>query len=155
RPRPAAAAHAGRLEIGLPVGRRAEVALDEIAEEATRVAAGAAEVLEVDLVVLDPADRKGEVDLQRADVRIDLVRRGEVDAAELAEDLVPLVHVPLIELVVRLDRLAGDPVELEQRGLQLAGRDLLVVVRKRHVSPSRFPGAARSISLPGTDSTQR
>jgi hypothetical protein len=30
-------------------------------------------VLEVDLVVLDPADREGQVDLQRADVREDLI----------------------------------------------------------------------------------
>src|SRR5205823_2519669 len=100
----------------------------------------------VDLVVLDPADREGEVDLQRAELRIDLVRAGEVDAVELAEDLVALVDVALIQLVVGLDRLAGDAVELEQRGLQLARRDLLVVVRKRHGSPSRLSRTARSIS---------
>jgi hypothetical protein len=63
-------------------------------------------VLEVDLVVLDPADREGQVDLQRAEVGVDLVRGGEVDPVQLAEDLVPLRDVALVELVVRLDRLA-------------------------------------------------
>ncbi len=109
--------------------------LTSVAEDAGRVAAVAAEVLEVELVVLDAADREREVDLQRAQLRVDLVRAREVDAGELAEDLVALVDVALVELVVRLDRLAGDPVELEQRRLQLARGDLLVVVGKRHVSP--------------------
>ncbi len=94
-----------------------------------------AEVLEIDLVVLDAADREGQVDLQRAKLGVDLVRAVEVDAFELPEDLVPLVHVPLVQLVVRLDRLARDAVELVERGLQFAGGDLHVVVGKRHVSP--------------------
>src|SRR5207302_6692354 len=109
--------------------------------------ARAAEVLEVDLVVLDPADGEREVELERADVGIDLVGARQVDVGELAEDLVPLVDVPLVELVVGFDRLARDSVELEERRLQLARGDLLVVVSKRDVSPSRFPGAARGISL--------
>ena len=45
-----------------------------------RIAAVAAEVVEVELVVLDPADREGEIDLQRAELGVDLVRRRQVDA---------------------------------------------------------------------------
>ena len=82
-------------------------------------------MLEVDLVVLDPADRERQVDLERAQVGVDLVGAREVDLGELPEDLVPLVHVPLVELVVGFDRLARDAIELEQAGLQLAGGDLL------------------------------
>jgi hypothetical protein len=55
-----------------------EVALDQVGDRALRVAAAAAEVLEVDLVVLDPADGEGELDLERADVRVDLVRVAEI-----------------------------------------------------------------------------
>jgi hypothetical protein len=80
-------------------------------------------VLEVDLVVLDPADRERELDLEHADLRVDLVRRAQVDAVQLPKDLVPLVDVALVQLVVRLDGVAGDAVELEQCGLQLAGDD--------------------------------
>jgi hypothetical protein len=137
RPRPAAAAHPRRLEVVTPGLDGAEVALHELADAAGRIAAGAAEVLEVELVVLDPADREGEVDLERADLRVHLVRRREVDAGERAEDLVPLVHVPLVELVVRLDRRPRDPVELQDGGLELAGRDLLELVdERRHGAPS-------------------
>src|SRR5262245_46025611 len=127
-PGPAAAAHAGRLEVGAPGLDGTEVALDQVADRAVRVAAVAAQVLEVDLVVLDPADREGQVDLQRAHLGVDLVRGSEVDLGQLCEDLVALVYIPLIELVVGLDGLAGDPVELEQAGLQLFRGDLLAVV---------------------------
>ena len=65
RPRPPARGQAGRAEIGTPGVGRAEVAIDQLGERAGRVAALAAEMLEVDLVVLDPADREREVDLQR------------------------------------------------------------------------------------------
>ena len=41
-------------------------------------------MLEVDLVVLDPADREGEVDLQRAELGVDLVRGAEIDARRAA-----------------------------------------------------------------------
>jgi hypothetical protein len=82
-------------------------------------------VLEVHLVVLDPADRERQLHLQRPDRRVGLVRRGEVDAVQRSEDLVPLAHVALVQLVVGLDGLSRDAVELQQRGLQLAGRDLL------------------------------
>ena len=79
RPRPAAAGETGRLQVGPPGGDRAEVARDEVAEDALRVAADAAEVVEVELVVLDPADRERELDLQRAELGVRLVRRAEVD----------------------------------------------------------------------------
>src|SRR5215210_4012241 len=147
RPGPAPAGHARRLEVVPPSRDRPEVALDELGKCAVRVAAVAAEVLEVDLVVLDPADREREVDLERAEVRIDLVRRGEVDVGELAEDLVPLRDVPLVELVVRLHGFARDAVELVEAGLQLPRRDLFVVEDKRRqgallVGRRRGPAAA-------------
>src|SRR5205814_5027287 len=65
RPRPAAGGDPGRLQIHPPRRDRAEVTRYELAEPSLRVAAGTAEVLEVELVVLDPADRERELDLQR------------------------------------------------------------------------------------------
>ena len=53
-----------------------------------------------------------------------------LEGTELAEDLVPLVHVPLVQLVVRLDRLARDAVELQQGRLELPRRDLVSVEGK-------------------------
>src|SRR5206468_12180649 len=64
-------------------------------------------------------------------------------------DLVPLVHVALVELVVRLDALARDAVELEQLGLQLPGGDLLVVEGERRQVDSFRSGRA-SIPSPTT-----
>ena len=104
RPRPAPSGHRGRPKVGAPVLDRAEVALDERPELPPGIAALAAEVREVHLVVLDPADREGQVHLEGPHVRGDLVRAFEVDAAEELEDLVPLRDVPLVEAVVRLDR---------------------------------------------------
>ncbi len=104
-------------------------ALDQLACRSAWIAAAAAEVGEVDLVVLDAADREREVDLERADLRVDLVGSREVDLGEPAEDLVPLVDVALVELVVGLDRRPGDPVQLEHLGTQLPRRDLLEVER--------------------------
>src|SRR5205809_461405 len=102
-------------------------------------------MLEVDLVVLDPADGEAQVHLERPDVGVDLVRRREIDVFEASEDLVPLRHVPLVEAVVRVDRGTGDPVELTQRGLQLARPDLHEV---RHPgAPWARGGTSRSISF--------
>src|SRR5262249_37541971 len=112
-PGPAAARHPGRLEVGAPGVGRAEVAADEVAERAIRIATSSTEMAEVELVILDPSDRKAEIDLQRAELRVDLVRRAEVYIGEPAEDLVPLPDVPLVELVVGLDRSARDPVQLQ------------------------------------------
>src|SRR5438034_1084272 len=135
-PRPATTGHTRRLQIGAPRLHRAEVPLHERAERARGVAAAAAEVREVELVVLDPADREGEIDLQRAQLGVDLVRRAEIDVGELAEDLVPLRDIPLVEPVMRLDRGPRDPFELEHLGTQLPRRDLLELVRKRrHRAP--------------------
>src|SRR5262249_35708570 len=134
-PRPAAAGHARRPEIRAPVGHRAEVTSHERAERAGRIAAPAAEVGEIELVVLDAPDRERQIDLQGADLRVDLVRGREVDAGELPEDLVPLGDVALIELVVRFDRGARDPVELVHLGAQLSRRDLLELEDKRHRTP--------------------
>src|SRR5262249_50813628 len=135
RPRPAAAREPRRLQVGSPPLGGAEVARDEVAEGALRVAAGAAEVVEVELVVLDPADAERQVDLQRAELGESLVRGAEIDVGELAEDLVPLRDVALVQLVVGLDRLPRDAVELEEPRLELAGGDLVEVVRKRHAVP--------------------
>src|SRR5438034_2646338 len=98
-------------------------------------------------MVLDAADRERERDLQRADLRVDLIRARELDAVELAQDLVALVHVPLVELVVCLDRRARDAVELVELRLQLPGRDLLELEReRRQSSPLSTCRGARSIS---------
>ena len=70
-------------------------------------------MLEVDLVVLDAADGEGQVDLQRPDLGVDLVRGAEIDGRESPEDLVALRDVPLVEAIVRLDRRPRDAVELE------------------------------------------
>src|SRR5436305_1527947 len=139
RPRPAAAGHARRLEIGAPDVGRAEVAVDEVPERAVRVSAPAAEVPEVELVVLDPADREGQIDLQRPELGEDLVRDGEVGVGQLAEDLVPLPDVPLVQLVVRLDRRAGDPVELVHLRPQRARADLLEPIDKRGHERGAYP----------------
>ncbi len=121
---------------------RAEVALDQLADLAVGLSTVTAEMLEVDLVVLDSADREGEVDLQRAHFGVDLVRGRKIDVAELPEDLVPLRDVALVELVVGLDRLARDAVELVEARLQLARRDLFVTERKRgHGDSFRTVGA--------------
>src|SRR5207237_8390966 len=97
RPRPAAAGHAGRLQVGPPVLERGEVPLDDVADQPARIAAAAAEMLEVDLVILDAADRETEVDLERADLGVDLVGARGVDVVELPEDLVSLVDVALVQ----------------------------------------------------------
>src|SRR4029453_7567553 len=90
---------------------------------------------EVDLVVLDPADREGELHLQRPHVRGDLIRGTQVDAVEPLQDLVPLVHVALVQAVVRLDRSPRDAVELEEGRLQLPGSDLFELVDEGHEAP--------------------
>ena len=99
---------------------------DELPEGAVRCAANPAEMAEVELVVLDPADREAQVDLERTHVGEDLVCGGEIHVGEPAEDLVPLGDVSLVELVVRLDGRARDAVQLEEPRLQLARCDLLV-----------------------------
>jgi hypothetical protein len=71
------------------------------------------------------------IDLQRPQLGEDLVRGGEVDIGELAEDLVPLPDVSLIQLVVRLHRRAGDPVELVHLRPQRPRSDLLEPVDER------------------------
>src|SRR5690348_13458994 len=139
RPRPAPRRHAGRPEVGAPGVDRAEVALDERREGAGRIAAAAAEVREVQLVVLDAADGEGEVDLERAQVGIDLVRSRRIRVGKTGEDLVPLVHVSDVELVVRLDRGARDPRELVDLRAQRAGRDLLELVGERGHGGGAYP----------------
>jgi hypothetical protein len=99
-------------------------------------------VLEVELVVLDPADGEGQLHLQLAQLRVGAVGGRAVDAVQLAEDLVALADIALVQLVVRLDRQPRDPVELEQRGLQRAGCDLL---KCRHGTPSPLGWTAISI----------
>src|SRR6266545_3435554 len=131
RPGPASPGHAGRLEVGPPILHRAKVALDQVADLTARIAAAPAEVLEIDLVVLDPADGERQVDLERANLGVGLICTGDVDAVELLQDFVPLVDVALVELEVRLDGFARDAVELVELGLELPGRDLLELEGKR------------------------
>src|SRR2546429_395047 len=80
-PGPAAAGHAARLQVAGPGLDRAGVTLDQPAGQAVRSATAAPEMLEVDLVVLDPPDRKRELDLQSAKAGIDLVRGAVVNGA--------------------------------------------------------------------------
>jgi hypothetical protein len=86
---------------------------------------------EVDLMVLDAADRERQIDLERADLRVDLVSSLEVDLGELGEDFVPLRDVALVELVVGLDGLTRDAFELVQLGLELSRCDLFGVDDER------------------------
>ena len=154
-PGPASPGHAARLEVAGPVFDGAEVTLDQPPDQPARSAPVAPEMLEINLVVLDPADRKRELDLERAELGIDLVGRAQIDGAELLQDLVSLVHVSLVELVVRLDALARDAVELEQLGLQLPGGDLLMVEGERcHVGSFRsgrasIPSPPTSLAMSG------
>ena len=105
-------------------------------------------MLEVDLVVLDPAEREREIDLQGADVRVDLIRGRQIDLGEPAEDLVALVHIALVELVMSFDRLPRDPVQLVEGRFQLPWEDLLVVERqRRHRCPFLWFGSRGSITL--------
>src|SRR5215211_2995185 len=151
-PGPAPRGHARRLEVGPPIRDRAEISLDELTEDAVGIAAVAAQVLEVDLVVLDPADGERELDLERAHLGVDLVGGREVDAVELLQDLVPFRDVALVELVVGLDGLTRDAVELEELGLELPCRDLLELVEQRRQSglPSWKAGGAYSPEPPGS-----
>src|SRR6185437_3853838 len=143
RPRPAAAGHARRLEVAAPGVGRPEVPRDEVAERAVRVSPAASQMAEVELMVLDPTDREGEVDLERPELGVDLVRGGEVDVGEPAEDLVPLRDVALIQLVVRLHRRTRDPVELVHLGPQRPRRDLLESVDERGHERGAYPGSRK------------
>src|SRR5207248_961356 len=92
---------------------------------------------------------EGEVDLERADLRIDLVGARRVHAVERLQDLVPLVHVALVELVVRLDRGARDAVELVELRLQLPRDDFLELERKRdHGRPPEHILAVQATEAP-------
>src|SRR5262249_61781627 len=77
-PGPSPPGDAGRLEIGPPGLSRAEVAVDQPAHGTRGIAALATEMLEVELMVLDAADRKREVDLERTELRVHLVGRAEI-----------------------------------------------------------------------------
>src|SRR4029077_17068706 len=118
---------------------RAEIPLDQVTDHALGVSTAAAEMLEVDLVVLDPADREAEVDLERAQLGVDLVRAAGIDVVQLPEDLVALVDVALVELVVRFDGRPGDAVELVELGLELPRGDLLELERKRGHGRGAYP----------------
>src|SRR6266508_1623439 len=80
-----------------------------------------------------------------------LVRARGVHVGELRQDLVPLVHVALVELVMGFDRRPRDAVHLEELGFELARRDFLVIEDQGgHASP--FPGSSvggvESLSFP-------
>ena len=126
------------------------------------IAAFAAEVLEVDLVVLDPADREREVDLERAHVGVHLVAGVEIDVGEPAEDLVPLRDVALVEPVVGVDGRARDAFEVAERPLQLTGPNLDEGARHapcllgssvsrnvaEHILPTRVDPSRRGAGMP-------
>src|SRR6185503_9196789 len=100
------------LEVGKPGVVRGEVALDQLGDSPARGSALAAQVREVDLVVLDAAGREREIDAQRAQIAVDLVRRGAIDGVELLLDLVGLADVALVELVVLFHGPRRDAVQL-------------------------------------------
>src|SRR4029077_5128626 len=141
--------HARRLQVGPPRVGRAEVAPDEVAEGPLGRSAAAAEMAEIELVVLDSADGEAEVHLQRAQLGIDLVGSSEVDVGELAEDLVPLPDVALVELEMGLDRGAGDPVELQDLRPERARRDLLEPVDERGHERGAYPPSQKREELKG------
>ena len=111
-------------------------------DSATPTTAAGTEVVEVHLVVLDAADRERQVLAQRPVVRVDLVRGALIGGLELLDDLVVLVAVGLVQAPVRLDRLRGDPVELEDLLGLGHGRDL-VQFRHRFGSFVRFFRSSR------------
>src|SRR4029079_19427790 len=121
---------------------RAEVALHERPEPAVGVAALAAEVREVELVVLDPADREREVHLQRTQLGVDLVGAPEIDAVEGAEDLVSLRDVTLVQAVVRLDGRPRDALELQEPRVERAGGEILDGRHRRSSISGRGPAGA-------------
>jgi hypothetical protein len=89
--------------------------VDELGEAALRIAALATEVAEVQVVVLEAQQRERVVvGRQGAELGVDLVALGlgVVELLELAAKLVRLLHVALVQLVVVLHRLLGDPVEI-------------------------------------------
>src|SRR5262249_12183813 len=132
------------LEVGAPVLGRPEVPDDQLPDHPVGIAAAAAEVLEVDLVVLDPPDRERQVDLQRADVRVHLVRARGVDAVEPPQDFVALLDVALVQLVVGLDRRPRDAVELVELRPQLPRRDLLELEGERGHGSGAYPRRTRT-----------
>ena len=92
-----------------------------------------------------PPTAKREVDLERAHLRVDLVRAAEVDRRELAEDLVPLRDVALVQAVVRLDRRREIPSSSRSAGFSSRGPDLDEV---RHRPPTRGGNRAEHILGP-------
>jgi hypothetical protein len=116
-PGPAAGGDAGGLEVLLVILERAEIAVDQLGDLSGRLAV-AAEDGEVKLVVFQAAESEGEIDLQVADGRGDLVRDrgiGRVGHAEFLDGLeqrVRLVDVARIELHVLLVGLVGDAARL-------------------------------------------
>src|SRR6266550_6107042 len=67
RPRPAARGDPRGPEVGLPAVERPERLLDQPEKLGARLPALPAEVVEVDLVVLDPSEGAGELDLEFAE----------------------------------------------------------------------------------------
>src|SRR5262249_14370434 len=147
---PAARGETRRLEVGEPCVVRREVALDQLQGTAAGRSALAAEVREIDLVVLHPAGREREVDAQRAEVAEDLVRGGAIDGVELLLDLVGLADVALVQLIVLFHGPRRDAVELADR------RELLgLEVFPSHGGASRGNGRARRRSLPESARQER
>jgi hypothetical protein len=104
-------------------------------------------VAEVEIVVLVAEQRERVVDGDSAQRRVDLVAL-DLAVVELVEDapaLVGLLGVALVELVVVLHRLAGDPVQiLVERG-ERAGLELI----PRHASSSRLVFSLQRLSPTG------
>jgi hypothetical protein len=98
-----------------------------ITQPRAALAAFAAEVTEVEVVVLVPEQRERVVDRHSPQLGIDLVAL-DLRIVELVEDpatLVRLLRVTLVELVVVLHRLLGDPVQLHLEGWELTRLQLI------------------------------
>src|SRR5215216_2583155 len=130
---PAARGGGGLLDRGQPLVDAVELAVGELGEAAGRLAPVTAEVAEVEVVVLVAEQRERVVDRHGAQRRVDLVALDLV-VIELIEDsaaLVRLLGVALVQLVVVVHRLAGDPVEIALEGGEPARLELI----PRHVAP--------------------
>src|SRR5436190_1333558 len=119
-PRRPRAGRARRLADGLlpHVEAAGVLRVDQLGEAAARVAALAAQVAEVQVVVLEPEQRERVVDRGGAQLGVDLVAL-DLPVVEVLEDsaaLVGFLRVALVELEVILHRLLGDPIELLVEG---------------------------------------
>jgi hypothetical protein len=122
---PAARDRGGLAHGVFPAGDSAglELLVEQLGEPALGLAAVAAEVPEVQVMVLVAQQRERVVDRHRAQRRVDLVALdlGVVELVEHLAALIDFLDVALVELVVVGHRLLGDAVQLRVKGGSHAG----------------------------------